>query len=392
MTTKSRIAIIGRGTAGSLAAAHFSRYLSESAEIDWYFDPNKPPQSVGEGSTLNLPTNLFETMGFSHNDLKKIDGTFKTGIYKENWGVDNSNFFHDFSPPSSGYHFNAVKLQDYLISNLKNKVNIIEKPVHHSDVSADFILDASGVPASFDDFYISEYIPVNAAYVTQCYWDRPEFDYTLTIAMKHGWVFGIPLQNRCSIGYLYNSNITNKEEVMDDVQKIFKKYNLVPSQDTNSLNFKNYYRKQNCVQGGRIVYTGNASFFLEPLEATSIGFMDHIQRAAFEAWTGNRTVEDVNQDYLSLISQIELVIMMHYAAGSTFNTDFWNYAKDRGMQKIKDSKNDKHFREMYESIANIKMPQLVDRSVSEYGLWWQGSFVQNIQGLGINNIIKNTFS
>lgn len=389
--SKRKIAIVGKGTAGSLAAAHFTRYLSEDAEIDWYFDPNKPTQSVGEGSTLNLPKNLFDTIGFTHGELAKIKGTFKTGIYKENWGTKNKNFFHDFSPPSSAYHFNAVELQNYLIKSLENKLNIIEQAVDYTDVDADFVLNASGVPQSFDDFHTSDYIPVNTAYITQCYWDRPEFDYTLTIAMKHGWIFGIPLQNRCSIGYLYNSDITRKEEILEDVQQIFQRYNLVPSNDTNSLNFKNYYRKSNFIQGGRVAHTGNASFFLEPLEATSIGFMDHIQRSAFEIWTGGISVQQANENYLSLINQIEFVIMMHYAAGSSFKSDFWSYAQERGMQKIKNTSDDKKLKEMYKSIAKVDRPELADRSVDEYGLWWQGSFIQNIQGLGIERVMRTIF-
>lgn len=388
---KTKLAIVGKGTAGSLAAAHFYRYLPEGAELEWYFDPNKLTQSVGEGSTLSLPRNLFDTIGFTHGELKKIKGTFKTGIHKENWGIKNKSFFHDFPPPNSGYHFNAVELQNYIIDRVSDKVNIIPKAVDLENIDADIVLNASGVPKSFEDFNISEYIPVNAAYITQCYWDYPEFDYTLTIAMKHGWVFGIPLQNRCSIGYLYNSSINTEEQIIEDVQQIFKKYKLTPSKDTNSLNFKNYYRKENCTKDGKIFHTGNASFFLEPLEATSISVMNHIQRAAFDTWSGAITVEEANNNYLSLIHKIELIIAIHYAAGSPFNTDFWSYAQDLGMKKIIDSKKDIDLRKMYHSIVNVDRPELVDGSVEDYGVWWQGSFVQNIAGLGIEKIMKDNF-
>ena len=57
---KKKLSIIGRGTAGCLNAIHF-RHRIPDIDIDWYFDPKKPQQSVGEGSTLSLPRLLEPT-------------------------------------------------------------------------------------------------------------------------------------------------------------------------------------------------------------------------------------------------------------------------------------------------------------------------------------------
>jgi len=389
---KNKLAVVGRGTAGSQAVAHLVRNFPEE-EIVWYYDPSKPTQSVGEGSTLELPTNLFNNLNFSHQDLKKLDGTFKTGIYKENWGVENKDFFHDFPPPSLGYHFNAVKLQDYVQELIKNKVEIIEGPVDYNDVDAYYVLNASGTPKDFEDFYISEYIPVNAAYVTPCYWEAPQFDYTLTIAGKYGWIFGIPLQNRCSIGYLYNSDINTEEEVAEDVKEIFEKYGLNPSKKTTSLKFKNYYKKNNYEKNGRLIHSGNSSFFLEPLEATSIAAMSKIQEEALFVWSGNKKFDQSNQEYLEHMHQTEFIIMMHYAAGSPFKTDFWDYAQERGIKKIEDSKDDFKMQHLYRSIRDIKIMNLGRDvpGIPEYGPWWPENFVRNISGLGISSIMDKTF-
>ena len=389
---KKRIAVIGKGTAGSQAVAHFSRFFPNE-EVVWYYDPNKPVQSVGEGSTLALPRNLFDNINFSHRNLKDIDGTFKVGIYKENWGTENKSFFHDFPPPSLGYHFNAVKLQDYVQNFVKDRVSIIEKAVDYNNVDADYVFNASGAPKNFDDFYTSEYIPVNSAYITQCYWDYPRFDYTLTIASKYGWIFGIPLQNRCSIGYMYNSNINTKEEVAEDVKKIFEEYKLTPSETVSNLNFKNYYKKNNYENNGRLIHSGNSSFFLEPIEATSIGVMDEIQRSAFDIWSGNKGAEYSNIQYLEQLKQIEFIIMMHYAAGSPFKTDFWEYAQERGIKKIESTKGDSKMQSMYRSIKDIPAMNLARYlpNFSEYGLWWPGSFVQNVKGLGLTQTMNRIF-
>lgn len=390
---KKTISVVGKGTAGSQAIIHFYRFLPENTELVWYFDPNKPAQSVGEGSTIELARNLYHNMNFFGSDLKKVNGTFKTGIYKENWGRTGAPFFHNFVPPFAAYHFSATELQKYIYDFMKDKIKIVEEDVDYKKIDSDFVLNASGVSKNFDDFHTSKYIPVNSAYVVQCNWDIPRFDYTLAIAGKHGWIFGIPLQNRCSIGYIYNNEISTEEDIAEDIQKIFKDYNLTPSSEPNKLSFKNYYRKNNYESNGKISHTGNASFFLEPMEATSIATMDKIQRASYDIFTGQKTVSQANAEYLKLMNQTELVLMMHYAAGSKFKTDFWEYAQDLGIKKFKDSSNDLEFNKMYKIAKEIKEMRFAHtvNDTMEYGPWWSGSFSQNLRGLDLFDTLDKIF-
>jgi hypothetical protein len=85
-----KLAVIGRGTAGSLAVSHFLRWTT--SEIDWYFDDNIKPTAVGEGSTIEFPQDIYNTVGFLNSDLEKIDGTVKLGIHKINWGKKEKHF------------------------------------------------------------------------------------------------------------------------------------------------------------------------------------------------------------------------------------------------------------------------------------------------------------
>lgn len=390
---KNKVAVLGKGTAGTQALIHLNRFLPD-VDITWYFDPSKPAQSVGEGSTLDFPRNLYNNMGFFHEDLRKVSGTFKTGIYKENWGNTGKSFFHHFNPPETAYHFSAVELQEYIYQKMKGQVTIIEKSVNSEEVDADFILDSSGRPESFDDFEISRYIPVNAAHVIQSSWEYPQFDYTLTIAGKHGWIFGIPLQNRLSVGYIYNSDISSEEDLVEEMSEVFDRYGLSPASEPNRLKFKNYYRKQNYSRGGALAHNGNASFFLEPLEATSVGTMDLVNRAAFDIWTGEKSFHQANGEYLEFMHQTELVIMMHYAAGSAFKTDFWEFAQEKGIKKLEDSKTDMQLKKVLDLSSQIKEARFSPgiNSVREYGPWWVGSFVENINGLGLQSRINKIFN
>lgn len=367
-----KIAIIGNGTAGCLTASHFNRY-SIDTEIEWYFDPNIKPQAVGEGSLIDLPVDLNASLEFSMSDLYSLDGTIKTGIRKIDWaGVDT--FDENFTFGKHGMHFNAVQLQDFILKKLQleGKIKIIESNVTHNQIDSDHIIDCSGFPRDFSQYVESEYIPVNSAHVTKCFWDYPKFNHTLTIARPYGWVFGIPLQNRCAIGYMYNSNINSLEEIKKDVLNIFDRFNLIPSNETNHLNFKNYYRQQNFSE--RISYNGNASLFLEPLEATTLAVVNKNKRLVYDLVYGNISTDILNNIYTNMVNEVETIIMLHYFGGSKFNTDFWEFAQDRGSKKIELMKSSTKFTEfLRQSKQNSSTEHL------EFGTWEKTTMYQNIK-------------
>ena len=75
--------------------------------------------------------------------------------------------------PNVAIHFNALKLQDFIEQKIKENypnVKIIQgnKDTHNND--SDYILDCSGKPKSYEHYNLTEYIPVNSVYVTQCFW------------------------------------------------------------------------------------------------------------------------------------------------------------------------------------------------------------------------------
>lgn len=381
---KKRVALIGKGTAGCQAAAHLFTYMPDY-ELDWYYSPDIKPQAVGEGSNLILPRNMNQTLNFNYGEhFKHVDGWLKLGIYKSNWGQTGKDFIHFFPMSQTAIHFNAIKMQDYIFGKLSKepRVRAIEENVSPEGVDADFVMDCSGRPKSLEEFYVPKYIPVNSVHVNQCFWDYPRINYTITEARPYGWVFGIPLQNRCSIGYLYNNNINSLDEVKEDIDVVINKYNLTKSDTTNTFTFGNYYRKQNFKD--RIAFNGNSSFFLEPLEATSTAMMDSIQRMAWDIWHGNMSVEKANERYTRELIEIERMIMMHYFAGSVFKTPFWEYAQERGTRCMKEAMKDDRFLHHFSLVkSGRKENEITSSPDTEYGTWWEGSFIQNIHGLNI---------
>ncbi len=377
-----KISIIGRGTVGCLAVSHFLRWTDY--EIEWIHDPMIATSPVGEGTTLTFPRSLGHNLQFDTVDMEKVSSTPKLGIWKRGWGK-GKDFKHTFLSGETGIHFDALELQKYIFNKLvKNpKLKVIEDNItNYSNLDSDYIMVCSGSPKSItEDFTEHTDIPVNSAIVFQCPWEYPKFLFSLTFAKKYGWVFGIPLINRCAIGYVYNSNFSTEEDIKEDVQSILDEFQLTPN-ITRSLKFFNYSKKINFIE--RVCYNGNASFFLEPLEATSTGVADSINRYCFDYLQGNLNLDTINKLFADHINGIENMICLHYYSGSVYKTDFWKYAKSLANLRI-----DKEF-EKNTNFAKIVKDSLVSSQSDErnIGTWSIRSYNMNIINLEIKDKIN----
>jgi len=379
---KKKIAIIGKGTAGSLTLSNIVHHFKNQYEIEWYFDPSTPTQSVGEGSTLPLPHALRRSYEFSYNDFDILDATIKTGIRKVNWNGTN-DYIHHFPIGSVSMHFNATKLQEFIFQSEKNNIKLKTQNIRsYQDIDATQIIDCSGAPKNYSKHNVLTSIPVNTAYIQQCPWDIPKFNYTLTISRPYGWVFGIPLQDRCSIGYLFNSNFNSFEEVQEDIKNIFKQFNLNPTGSVNKISFKNYYKKENYID--RVAWNGNASFFLEPMEANAIGTVSKSYNLLNKILYKSINLSKANFEYNDFLQQVESMICIHYYAGSKYNTPFWKNAQEISQPPVERMFKDPRFLQILESIVyNHYLPPDID-----YGQWSKNSWKENILNLNLLDKLK----
>jgi hypothetical protein len=388
-----KIAVVGRGTVGCLTVAHYLRYTDW--EIDWIYDPNIETAPVGEGTTLTFPRNISQTLNLDDVDMDKINSMPKLGIWKRNWG-GGKEFVHTFPLGNHGIHFNALQFQDYIFNMLKNnsRIKTIESNINDPDkIDSNYVAVCTGSPKNFDNYTLHESIPVNSAMVFQCPWELPKFLYTLTFAKKFGWVFGIPLKNRCAIGYIYNDKFCTEEDIRNDVQDILDEFDLKPAVE-RKLKFNNYSRKNNLTD--RVFYNGNAGFFLEPLEATSTSIAIILNGISISLWKLKEyDLTKANFFYESIVNEIESMIAMHYFSGSTYDNEFWNYAKKLGREKLeKDFKHNSFFAQAIKQSLNCKhfSEDLSVNKKYEVGLWNMRSFVMNINNLQIrdelNDLIK----
>jgi len=375
-----KASVIGRGTAGCLGYLKLLKLRFESQEkleIEWYYDSATKAMAVGEGTTPRFPQILGGVHGLRNaTDAFRMDARPKLGIEYENWG--KSDYVHPFGLGSHGIHFNAAKFQQYIFETCTNApdVSVIDAHVDRGDIDSDIIIDCTGAPKTFEDYDIPKYIPVNAVHVTQCSWpDKPKGLHTKTIARPWGWVFVIPLLSRCSVGYLYNHEITSLEQVKADVENVFDELGVMPTDTTNSFHFNNYVRKK--LIDGRVLYAGNSGFFLEPMEATTLDCVDRVLRCVDqgplqEAW---------NPMLKELFKEIEYFIMMHYAAGSKWDNEFWDFATERGRLAIEEATSNPFYNDLYTSGASPK-----NTAYDPY--FGYESYMINLEGLGYTPQVK----
>ena len=355
----NKIAVVGRGTAGSLAAASVSNALLDGEfELHHIYDSRIPVIGVGEGSWPSLVTELNKLTQLPHEDIQqRINGTRKYGVAFEGWGRRSRDFTHFFSPQqvSYAYHLAADLVAELLterteakhvdarvlaITNEGNgaKVEFEGRDPEHYDL----VFDARGFPRELDsEQHIDiSFIPTNTAVIRRCPAIIEETDgpvlqhtYTRAVARPHGWVFVIPLTAHTSYGYIFNRDLSTLESVESDFDDLLETEPVEEFEQRAVIQFPNFVSRQ--IFDGAVARIGNAAAFMEPLEATAIvatqlqiGMILHIRL--------NRPIEHierdapvVNQFLINSMLRYGLFVGWHYCCGSKYDTEFWKHARDR---------------------------------------------------------------
>lgn len=132
----------------------------------------------------------------------------------------------------------------------------------------------------------------------------------------------------------------------------------------------------------------------------SFGMANHVLDNAMNCIQGIMSTEQANMKYVGLIRNVERIIMLHYFAGSKYNTPFWDYARERGERCMETGKYDKAFCDMiqhaYPAGTFGRAPEvIVDSGKASMdflhlsNLWWSPSFAQNLDGLGIRDRLED---
>ena len=354
-----KIAVVGRGTAGSLAAAAVARALPEGEyDLHHIYDSRIPVIGVGEGSWPSLVRELHRLTAVPHETIQqRLQGTRKYGVAFEGWGRRKRDFIHYFTPQqvSYAYHLAADKMGELLqegstARHIDAKVRNITRLQNSAEIEFegraseryDLVFDARGFPRELDArHHINiSFIPTNQAVIRRCPATiEPQHDapfrqptFTRAVARPHGWVFVIPLTAHTSYGYIYNRDLNSLEDIEADFDALLACDGVSDFEPRAVIPFPNFVHRQ--TYDGVVARIGNAAAFMEPLEATAI-VSAQLQVGMVLHMRLNRRIETLEQDtptvnrfLVNTVLRYGLFVGWHYSCGSRYDSDFWRYARE----------------------------------------------------------------
>ena len=413
-----KIAVVGRGTAGSLAAASVTRLHPDSDhELHHIYDSRIPVIGVGEGSWPSLVQQLQQLTDLPHETVQqRLNGTRKYGVAFEGWGRRNRDFTHFFTPQqvSYAYHLSADLMADMLQESTRAR-HIDAKVLNITRVEGgaqvefeglaperyDLVFDARGFPRELlpDQHIDISFVPTNTSVIRRCpaiineEQDGPvlQHTYTRAVARPHGWIFVIPLTVHTSYGYIFNRDVSSLAEVESDFDAFLEASGISEFEQRAVIPFPNFVHRQ--IYDGAVARIGNAAAFMEPLEATAIvsaqlqvGMVLHIRL--------NRSIEHLERDarvvnrfLINNVLCYGLFVGWHYACGSRYDSRFWRYARDDAWPRHREAADP----EVVDCGALHKfdeMIELLNRAVIDKADWNRmcgvplTSYSQISQGLG----------
>jgi len=313
-----KLAIVGAGNAGCIAALHFKCHAPD-LQIDLYHnEENHPIELVGQGTTkpvAQLLSYALDSDWFNN----KIGATLKTGILYKNWGTKKAEFFHDFyTMDQVAFHYTPAKLSDCVLSS--GFFNVKEQEINDPDneIDADFIIDCRGRKAVGDKGKVSLSNPINAVLLSSL--PKKELIWTEAEATPNGWTFTIPTEDKLSLGYLYNYACTSKEDAMKDFEERFRVEEI-----EHAMTFQPYSLVSPFYNLTRAI-SGNQCAFIEPLEATASGLYLYITKLVYDHFINKKRIAECQFQFQIEVKSIEQFILLHYNTGSPFKSRFWDIA------------------------------------------------------------------
>ena len=313
-----KISVVGGGNAGVFTALNLAYYGREGEfEIELIYNPEIPPERVGQATLIEAPKLLYEATGFDWYN-NSIHATMKSGILYEGWGKKNDKVFHPFGAHLMAMHYCPWEMQRHALNSGLFKV--IEGDVDPKNIDADLVFDCRGKPDDYSDY--DELInPTNACILAKPNWDTTEALWSRHVATPDGWTFVIPTHSESPshdycVGYCYNSNITSKEDAEKNMLEMFD------VEVTKHVNYKNYVAKHPVIDD-RIILNGNRLFFIEPMESSSTQtYMEVVKYVMI-----HQDLDAHSRGAKEYIKYTQNFILWHYQFGSKYDTPFWKYAK-----------------------------------------------------------------
>lgn len=244
------------------------------------------------------------------------------------------------------YHFDTYKLNNFLVRVCQERnIDFLDEEVLKSNVdgnglilsltlksgkeiNGDFFVDCSGFKRVLNNVSTNKWIshrkflPLDCAITFQTEFDSDNIEpFTKSTALKNGWLWKIPTQQRYGNGYVFCSSYTNSNEARKEVITFLNKDIVVGKEIKFEAGKLQQFWHGNCL------FVGLSGSFAEPLEAQSIGFIiNQVFKfiEMFEAWETNR--DFISKSYNKIIDDcfdnVVNYLQIHYFTKRS-DTKFW---------------------------------------------------------------------
>jgi tryptophan halogenase len=317
-------------------------------------DPQLDISATSSGQISTYP--LLAASLVLNNNINEIDFVESISeknkapfVFKKKGDKDPILDYQNLS--SFSVHFNATKLAGRLKQiGIERGIRVIDNTItevlvdensnvrgmlldNNETVLCDFVFDCSGfhrliVGKVLDAKWKSykDFLPSDSAIPFFIDMTEEIPPYTEAIAMKYGWVWKIPLQNRFGCGYVYDSSLISEADAIKEIEEMLGYVPTYPRKDKGGFKFDAGCYEEPWVNN--CIAIGLSAGFIEPLEATSLWVTIVGLNKVFGSpeWLLNNVPEirkEFNTTIYKMNSEIVNFIYFHYM-GLRKDTLFWN--------------------------------------------------------------------
>jgi len=201
-------------------------------------------------------------------------------------------------------------------------------------IAGDLFIDCTGFRAlliedalktGFEDW--SHWLPCNRAWAVQTELTGEPVPYTRAIAHDSGWRWRIPLQHRVGNGLVYCNDYLDDDAARE---RLLSLVDGTPIIDPRPIRFttgqRKHYWNKNCIA------LGLSSGFIEPLESTSIHFIQNGIMWLLLMFPDNlmsqASVDEYNTKLRGEAERIRDFIVLHYFANQRTSEPFWDMCRN----------------------------------------------------------------
>ena len=197
-------------------------------------------------------------------------------------------------------------------------------------IAGDLFIDCSGfrgllieeaLQTGYEDW--RHWLPCDRAVAAPCANVSEPTPYTRATARDAGWQWRIPLQHRVGNGLVYCSDFLDDDTAE---AQLLASLEGAPTADPRRIRFVTGRRRE--MWRKNVVALGLSSGFIEPLESTSIHFIQSGIARLIALFPDKRFAEierdEYNRQMRDMYDDVRDFIVLHYKATERTDTPFWN--------------------------------------------------------------------